>query len=74
MDPLINPEPNVYEAVMIAEGVQPASEEEQIAAWQLLVNNGLAFFFVCVGIVLVWLATPSRQPLGASSIQEDATL
>ena len=43
VDPLINPEPNVYEAVMIAEGVQPASEEEQIAAWQLLVNNGLAF-------------------------------
>ncbi len=43
MDSVIGPEPNVYEAVMIAEGVQPASEEEQIAAWQLLVNNGLAF-------------------------------
>jgi hypothetical protein len=43
MDSVISPEPNVYEAVMIAEGVQPASEEEQIAAWQLLVNNGLAF-------------------------------
>ena len=43
MDSVINPEPNVYEAVMIAEGVQPASEDEQIAAWQLLVNNGLAF-------------------------------
>jgi hypothetical protein len=32
-----------YEAVMIAEGVQPATEEEQIAAWQMLVDTGLAW-------------------------------
>ena len=32
-----------YEAVMIAEGVQPADYEDQIAAWQLLVNTGLAW-------------------------------
>jgi hypothetical protein len=43
MDPMISPAPNVYEAVMIAEGVQPASEDEQIAAWQLLVDNGIAW-------------------------------
>ena len=32
-----------YEAVMIAEGVEPATEEEQITAWQLLVDTGLAW-------------------------------
>ena len=32
-----------YEAVMIAEGVQPADYDDQIAAWQLLVNSGLAW-------------------------------
>jgi len=32
-----------YEAVMIAEGAQPADYDDQIAAWQLLVNSGLAW-------------------------------
>jgi hypothetical protein len=30
-----------FEAVMIAEGAQPASEQEQIRAWQMLVDTGL---------------------------------
>ena len=30
-----------FEAVMIAEGTQPASEQEQIRAWQMLVDTGL---------------------------------
>ena len=36
-------EMTTYEAVMIAEGVQPADYDDQIAAWQLLVNSGLAW-------------------------------
>ena len=32
-----------FEAVMIAEGVDPASEEEQIEAWQHLIDSGLAW-------------------------------
>tara|TARA_R110002020_G_scaffold471742_1_gene699089 strand:+ start:362 stop:562 length:201 start_codon:yes stop_codon:yes gene_type:complete len=32
-----------YEAVMIAEGTQPAHYDEQITAWQFLVNSGLAW-------------------------------
>jgi hypothetical protein len=30
-----------YDAVMIAEGVHPASEQEQIRAWQYIVDTGL---------------------------------
>jgi hypothetical protein len=32
-----------FEAVMIAEGVEEASEEKQIEAWQYLVDTGLAW-------------------------------
>lgn len=32
-----------YEATMIAEGVEDASEERQLEAWQHLVNTGLAW-------------------------------
>ena len=32
-----------FEAVMVAEGVEPASEEEQIEAWQHLIDSGLAW-------------------------------
>lgn len=32
-----------YDAVMIAEGVQDASKEEQIAAWQHLIDTGLCW-------------------------------
>ena len=32
-----------FEAVMIAEGVESATEEEQIEAWQHLIDTGLAW-------------------------------
>lgn len=32
-----------FTAVMTAEGVEDASEEQQIEAWQYLVNTGLAW-------------------------------
>lgn len=32
-----------FDAVMICEGVQDASEEEMIAAWQHLIDSGLAW-------------------------------
>ena len=32
-----------FDAVMIAEGVESATEEEQIKAWQHLINTGLAW-------------------------------
>jgi hypothetical protein len=32
-----------FEAVMIAEGAQDATREEQIAAWQHLINTGLCW-------------------------------
>jgi hypothetical protein len=32
-----------YDAVMIAEGVEEASREKQIEAWQLLVDTGLVW-------------------------------
>jgi hypothetical protein len=32
-----------FDAVMIAEGVELASEEEQIEAWQHLIDSGLAW-------------------------------
>ena len=32
-----------FEAVMIAEGVESATEEEQIEAWQHLIDSGLAW-------------------------------
>jgi hypothetical protein len=32
-----------FDAVMIAEGVEEATEEEQIKAWQYLVDTGLAW-------------------------------
>lgn len=34
---------NAYQATMIAEGVEEADEETQIAAWQYLVDTGLAW-------------------------------
>lgn len=34
---------NVSDAVMIAEGVEEASEERQIEAWQLLVDSGIVW-------------------------------
>tara|TARA_Y100000593_G_scaffold78787_1_gene146417 strand:+ start:67 stop:243 length:177 start_codon:yes stop_codon:yes gene_type:complete len=32
-----------FEAVMIAEGIESATEEEQIEAWQHLIDTGLAW-------------------------------
>ena len=32
-----------FDAVMIAEGVDPANEEEEIEAWQHLIDSGLAW-------------------------------
>jgi hypothetical protein len=32
-----------YDATMIAEGVQEATKEEQVEAWQHLVDTGLAW-------------------------------
>ena len=32
-----------FEAVMVAEGVQPAAREEQVEAWQHLIDSGLAW-------------------------------
>ena len=34
---------SAYEATMIAEGVQDATQDEQIDAWQYLINTGLAW-------------------------------
>jgi hypothetical protein len=34
---------DTFEAVMIAEGVLDASQEQTLAAWQYLVNTGLAW-------------------------------
>lgn len=34
---------NDYDAVMIAEGVQDATEEQQVEAWQHLIDTGLAW-------------------------------
>lgn len=38
-----DPKLDDFSAVMIAEGVQEATEEEQLAAWQHLVTTGLAW-------------------------------
>jgi len=32
-----------YSAVMIAEGVEDATEEEQLEAWQYLIDSGLCW-------------------------------
>ena len=32
-----------FEAVMVAEGVEPATREEQVEAWQHLIDSGLAW-------------------------------
>ena len=34
---------DLYKAVMIAEGVEPADEETQIQAWQHLIDTGMAW-------------------------------
>ena len=34
---------NDYDAVMIAEGVEPASYSEQLAAWQHLIDTGVCW-------------------------------
>lgn len=34
---------NIFTATMIAEGVEPADEETQIEAWQLLHDTGVAY-------------------------------
>ena len=34
---------DVFDAVMIAEGVEEASQEKQLEAWQLLVDTGAAW-------------------------------
>jgi len=34
---------DVFTAVMIAEGVQEADEEQRVTAWQLLHDSGLAY-------------------------------
>ncbi len=37
------PEVSDFDAVMIAEGVQDATHEEQLLAWQQLIDTGLAW-------------------------------
>ena len=32
-----------YEAIMIAEGAQPATEEMYVEAWQYLINSGICW-------------------------------
>lgn len=34
---------NTYNAIMIAEGNMPAEREEQVAAWQHLIDTGLVW-------------------------------
>lgn len=34
---------SLYDAVMIAEGERPVSEDEQIDAWQYLIDSGAAW-------------------------------
>ena len=34
---------DIFEAVMICEGVHEADEETEIAAWQLLIDSGLVW-------------------------------
>lgn len=34
---------SAYDATMIAEGVQDATPEEQVEAWQYLIDTGLAW-------------------------------
>ena len=56
---------NDFQAVMIAEGVDEASEDEQIAAWQHLVNTGLAWRLQgCFG-------RTARQLIDAGVIEEN---
>ena len=33
----------LYEATMIAEGVEPADEETQVEAWQFLIDTGVCW-------------------------------
>lgn len=37
------PKLDSYSAVMIAEGVESATEEEQLEAWQYLIDTGLCW-------------------------------
>jgi len=55
---------NDTQAVMIAEGVEEASEDEQIAAWQHLVNTGLAWR------LQGWFGRTARQLIDAGIIEE----
>ena len=34
---------DLYQVTMIADGLEPASEEEYLTAWQYLVNTGAAY-------------------------------
>ena len=55
---------NDTQAVMIAEGVEEASEDEQIAAWQHLVNTSLAWR------LQGWFGRTARQLIDAGIIEE----
>ena len=55
---------NDFQAVMIAEGVDEASEDEQIAAWQHLVNTGLAWK------LQGWFGRMARRLIDAGIIEE----
>mgnify|MGYP001197075669 CR=1 FL=1 len=39
----MNPNMDAYQATMIAEGVEEATREEQVEAWQFLVDTGIAW-------------------------------
>ena len=53
-----------YTAVMIAEGAEEATEEEQVAAWQYLVDTGLAWK------LQGWYGRTARALIAAGIIQE----
>jgi hypothetical protein len=48
-----------YTAVMIAEGVEPADEDEQLEAWQHLIGTGL------VWRLQGWFGRTARQLIDA---------
>lgn len=55
---------NTYRAVALAEGFEDGSEEEVIAAWQLLIDTGLAWR------LQGWFGRTASQLIGQGICQE----
>lgn len=55
---------NTYRAVALAEGFESGSEEEVIAAWQLLIDTGLAWK------LQGWFGRTASQLIGQGICQE----